>query len=114
LAEKGARCLHAPRDARKVKYDLLTLVRQRRFSIAQGYEDNYDAAALARDPAFKIVAGKDPESAGDLAKAAAGRDFAGKYYLEALSTFSQPPLQPALSQKPVRVAQPFTLTNNAV
>ncbi|MGA9756155.1 MAG: IS1380 family transposase [Desulfobaccales bacterium] len=67
LTEKAARCLHDPRDSRKVKHGLLALVRQRLFAIAQGYEDNNDAAALARDPAFKIMAGKAPESAADLA-----------------------------------------------
>ena len=58
LAENVARCLHDPRDSHKVKHDLLTLVRQRLFAIAQGYEDNNDAAWLATDPAFKIMAGK--------------------------------------------------------
>jgi hypothetical protein len=67
LAENAARCLHEPREGHKVKHDLLTLVRQRLFAIAQGYEDNNDAATLAKDPAFKIMAGKAPESAGDLA-----------------------------------------------
>jgi hypothetical protein len=67
IAENAARCLHDPRDSHKVKHDLLTLVRQRLFAIAQGYEDNNDAAALAKDPAFKIMAGKAPESDGDLA-----------------------------------------------
>ena len=67
IAENAARCLHDPRDGHKVKHDLLTLVRQRLFAIAQGYEDNNDAATLAKDPAFKIMAGKAPESAGDLA-----------------------------------------------
>jgi hypothetical protein len=67
LTGKAARCLHDPRDSRKVKHSLLALVRQRLFAIAQGYEDNNDAAALARDPAFKIMAGKAPESAADLA-----------------------------------------------
>ena len=67
LAEKAARCLRDSRVAHKVKHDLLTLVRQRLFAIAQGYEDNNDAATLARDPAFKIMAGKAPDSAGDLA-----------------------------------------------
>ena len=67
LAENVARCLHDPREGHKVKHDLLTLVRQRLFAIAQGYEDNNDAATLAKDPAFKIMAGKAPESAGDLA-----------------------------------------------
>ena len=67
LAENAARCLHDPREGHKVKHDLLTLVRQRMFGIAQGYEDNNDAATLARDPAMKIMVGKAPESAGDLA-----------------------------------------------
>jgi hypothetical protein len=67
IAENAARCLHDPREGRKVKHDLLTLVRQRLFAIAQGYEDNNDAATLAKDPAFKIMAGKAPESDGDLA-----------------------------------------------
>jgi hypothetical protein len=57
FAEDVARCLHDPRDSHKVKHDLLTLVRQRLFAIAQGYEDNNDAATLAKDPAFKIMAG---------------------------------------------------------
>jgi hypothetical protein len=67
LTEKAAACLHDSRQDRKVRHDLLTLVRQRLFAIAQGYEDNNDAATLARDPALKIMAGKAPESAGDLA-----------------------------------------------
>ena len=67
IAENAACCLHDPRDGHKVKHDLLTLVRQRLFAIAQGYEDNNDAATLAKDPAFKIMAGKAPESDGDLA-----------------------------------------------
>jgi hypothetical protein len=36
MAENAARCLHDPREGRKVKHDLLTLVRQRLFAIAQG------------------------------------------------------------------------------
>jgi hypothetical protein len=67
LAANVSRCLHDSREAHKVKHDLLTLVRQRLFAIAQGYEDNNDAATLAKDPVFKIMAGKAPESAGDLA-----------------------------------------------
>ncbi|MHB8066529.1 MAG: IS1380 family transposase [Desulfobaccales bacterium] len=67
LAENAARRLQDPREGGKVKHDLLTLMRQRMFAIAQGYEDNNDAATLAKDPAFKIMAGKAPESARDLA-----------------------------------------------
>ena len=67
IAENVAQCLHDPRDSHKVKHDLLTLVRQRMFAIAQGYEDNNDAATLAKDPAFKIMACKAPETDPDLA-----------------------------------------------
>jgi hypothetical protein len=48
LTEKAARCLHDPRDSHKVKPDLLTLLRQRLFAIAQGYEDKNDAATTSR------------------------------------------------------------------
>lgn len=61
IAEQAAVCLHDPRDSAKVRHDLLTLIRQRLFAIALGYEDNNDAATLAKDPALKIM------SAGDLA-----------------------------------------------
>ena len=46
---------------------LLTRVRQRLFGIALGYEDNNDAIWLSKDPALKILAGRAPESDGDLA-----------------------------------------------
>lgn len=43
IAEKAAAYLHDPRDAGKIKHDLLTLVRQRLFAIAIAYKDNNDA-----------------------------------------------------------------------
>jgi hypothetical protein len=67
ITEKVAACLYDHRHSGKVKHDLLTLIRQRLFAIAQGYEDNNDAATLAKDPAFKIMAGRTPESSADLA-----------------------------------------------
>jgi hypothetical protein len=67
IAERAAACLYDPRDSGKVRHDLLTLVRQPLFVIALGYEDNNDVTWLAKDPAIKIMAGKTPESAGDLA-----------------------------------------------
>ncbi len=67
LAEQAAACLHDPRDTDKVRHDLLTLVRQRLFAIALGYEDNNDAAWLSKDPALKIMAGRVPESGDHLA-----------------------------------------------
>jgi hypothetical protein len=53
LTEKAVRCLHDPRDSHKVKHDLLTMVRQRLPAIAQGYEDNNDAAGLGPGPRFQ-------------------------------------------------------------
>jgi hypothetical protein len=52
IAGKAAACLYDPRDAGKVKRDLLAPVRQGLFAIALGYEDNNDAAWLAKDPAL--------------------------------------------------------------
>ncbi len=66
LAEQAA-CLHDPRNPARVRHDLLTLVRRRLCVIALGYEDNNDAATLAKDPAFKIMAGRAPEASEDLA-----------------------------------------------
>ena len=67
LAEQLSACLHDPRDADKIKHHLLTMVRQRLFAIALGYEDNNDAAWLSKDPALKIMAGRAPESGDHLA-----------------------------------------------
>lgn len=39
-----------------------TLVRQRLFQIACGYEDQNDAATLRHDPLLKAVCGRLPES----------------------------------------------------
>ena len=67
LTEALARCLDDPRDPDRLTHDLTTLVRQRLFSIALGYEDTNDAATLRRDPALKAMSGRLPESNDDLA-----------------------------------------------
>jgi hypothetical protein len=67
LTEKAASCLRDSRDPHRVTHDLQTLLRQRLFSIALGYEDNNDAATLSQDPAVKMMAGRLPESSRDLA-----------------------------------------------
>jgi hypothetical protein len=46
-----------PRDARYVTHDVGTLLRQRLYQIAAGYEDVNDATRLRHDPAFQVVAG---------------------------------------------------------
>ncbi len=51
----------------RVQHTLETLVRQRVFQIACGYEDQDDADTLRRDPLLKLVCGRLPESDADLA-----------------------------------------------
>ena len=50
-----------------VRHALETLVRQRVFQIACGYEDQDDADTLRTDPLLKLVCGQLPESGRDLA-----------------------------------------------
>ena len=50
-----------------VRHPVATLVRQRVFQIACGYEDQDDADTLRHDPLLKLVCGRLPESGHDLA-----------------------------------------------
>jgi hypothetical protein len=50
-----------------VRHSLATLVRQRVFQIACGYEDQDDADTLRTDPLFKLACGRLPVSEADLA-----------------------------------------------
>ncbi|MDQ5853131.1 MAG: transposase, partial [Chloroflexota bacterium] len=49
------------------QHSLETLVRQRVFQIACGYEDQDDADTLRHDPLLKLVCGRLPESGAPLA-----------------------------------------------
>jgi hypothetical protein len=51
-----AACLYDHRHSGKVKHDLLTLIRQRMFAIAQGYEDNNECAGRSQ----RYLAGASP------------------------------------------------------
>jgi len=50
-----------------VRHSLLSLLRQRVFQIACGYEDQDDADTLRTDPLLKVVCGRLPETGQDLA-----------------------------------------------
>jgi len=50
-----------------VRHSLETLIRQRVFQIACGYEDQNDAATLRTDPLLKLVCGRHPDADPDLA-----------------------------------------------
>ena len=62
-----ASVLKDDRDQRYVGHSLETMLRQRVFQIACGYEDANDCNALKSDPVFKMSAGRLPESGPDLA-----------------------------------------------
>jgi hypothetical protein len=52
---------------RQGRHSLVSLVRQRVFQIACGYEDQNDSNSLREDPLLKVVCGSLPESGADLA-----------------------------------------------
>jgi Transposase DDE domain group 1 len=52
---------------RKGRHPLVSLVRQRVFQIACGYEDQNDSGTLRQDPLLKVVCGSLPHSGEDLA-----------------------------------------------
>jgi hypothetical protein len=66
LAEALAACVPEWRRG-PVRHGLATLVRQRVFQIACGYEDQDDADTLRADPLLKLVCGRRPSSGPDLA-----------------------------------------------
>ncbi len=67
LCEKIASHIPEWRKGPSVRHSLETLVRQRVFQIACGYEDQNDSDTLRRDPLLKLVCGSLPETDGDLA-----------------------------------------------
>jgi hypothetical protein len=64
LCEALAACIPEWRRG-PVRHSLSTLVRQRVFQIALGYEDQDDADTLRRDPLLKLLCGRLPETDAD-------------------------------------------------
>lgn len=62
-----ASCLHDARDPGRTIHDHTTMIRERMFAIACGYEDCEDLDALRHDPAFKIACERLPDSGPALA-----------------------------------------------
>ena len=67
LTEALADVLEDRRDGRRVSHSLVSILRQRVFSIALGYPDGNDSARVRQDPAMKLVCGRGPSSGEDLA-----------------------------------------------
>src|SRR5215211_1492439 len=66
LCEAISECVEEWR-MRRGRHPLCSLVRQRVFQIACGYEDQNDSDTLREDPLLKVVCGSLPESGQDLA-----------------------------------------------
>ena len=67
LTHDLAAVLSDPRDARRVKFTLHDLLKQRVFQIAAGYEDANDSNTLRDDPIFKLLLDRLPETGAPLA-----------------------------------------------
>jgi Transposase DDE domain group 1 len=67
LSAAIAVCLRDDRQQAKVEHSYEEIFRQRMFGIACGYADGNDAARIADDPVFKLLAGRDPLSGSALA-----------------------------------------------
>lgn len=67
FADMLASCLHDVRDPGRTIHDHATMIRERMFAIACGYEDCDDLDALRHDPDFKIACERLPDSGPALA-----------------------------------------------
>ena len=67
LIDQLADCLTDPRDPVKVRHDQRTMLAQRIFGLALGYEDLNDHDELRHDPLFCVLAEKAPDAASSLA-----------------------------------------------
>ena len=67
LIQAMASVLRDERDPKRTHHSMTDLMRQRVFQIAAGYEDQDDSDHLRRDPIFKLLLGRAPETGADLA-----------------------------------------------
>jgi len=58
MMQRLATCFHDERDPRYIEHDVVTLVGQRVFAMALGYEDLNDHDKLRHDPMMAVLAGK--------------------------------------------------------
>jgi hypothetical protein len=70
LVRRLAGCFHDRRDGRLIEHRVATLVGQRVFGIALGYEDLNDHDELRHDPVMSVLAGKLEASRSDCAPVA--------------------------------------------
>ena len=67
LTDKMARALEERRQTRKIRFRSATLLKERIYAIAVGYEDCNDLDTLKNDPGLRVACGKDIHAPGALA-----------------------------------------------
>lgn len=67
VAESICNAIEDKRNPEKIEHPLINLIRQKLYQIVCGYEDDNDADKLRKDPIFKTVIDRLPESDQDLA-----------------------------------------------
>lgn len=67
LIDALAACISDPRDPSRIEHDVRTLLAQRIFGIAMGYEDGNDHQALRGDPIMQLLAEVPPDPEDPLA-----------------------------------------------
>ena len=100
-----ATCLADPRDPARITHDLRTLLAQRIYGLALGYEDLNDHTTLRTDPLFAVLADRRPDPAQPLASAptlcrlenrvnrASLARIAGVLVEQFIASFDQPPTE---------------------
>jgi len=69
LIDALAACLTDPRDPARITHDLRTMLAQRIYGLALGYEDLNDHTTLRQDPLFAVLADQRPDPEQPLASA---------------------------------------------
>jgi len=69
LIDSLAGCLSDPRDPARITHELRTMLAQRIYGLALGYEDLNDHTTLRQDPLFSVLAEQRPDPAQPLASA---------------------------------------------
>jgi hypothetical protein len=92
LVRRIARCFRDARDPRLVEHSVATLIGQRVFGIALGYEDLNDHDELRHDPLMAVLAGKLEARREDCAplagKSTLNRHCQSKFYTACLRTWA--------------------------
>jgi len=103
LIDALAACLTDPRDPTRIRHELRTMLAQRIYGLALGYEDLNDHTSLRQDPLFAVLADQRPDPQRPLASAptlcrlengaarASLARMAGVLVEQFVASFDQPP-----------------------